>query len=553
MTFLVWPFVDADETWKTFQVSRETNDAGPATYQSWSYPLLPGSVDDFQLFAWPSDAIFQESQFRFSSNFNSRKARRNSPKIATCFPRVSRKRHSLLSNEIRKGLKDPSRLEKYEPIIKEASLRKILACKPPMWKTHEYSDSGKTREVRRFDPIALKYVTTKVPIMVRKIQLASGPMRFDLKTNALWFEEHQRSAANSSFFVYRNASDPSVQSLEDSVQYEAYTGPWVAIPNGVGSLGSVLHSIGDEFRASCLVNPPLIEYSSEIETLDNKVVSKLYGKILNQKVDLATALAEGAKSVRMIADLLMRLLDFFLGLYRLDPSRFLRGVRGLLKDLLPLSSKKLSNDFLAYRYGISPLMNDISGSVQAIAEYFDSSPKIYARSRSRTIIDNSSSSAEPISLGFRRYRSVDRVVIEIAYKVTYTIANHGQRRLTELGFTNPANVNWELVPFSFVVDWFLPIGNYLQGLNALDQLSVLECHRTTTIRKNRSYFYDHDGSGGAETGDLLPGANWSFGTSSVFVYREIIPVPTLPLPRFKNPFSIGHLLNGLALFVQQFK
>jgi hypothetical protein len=33
-----------------------------------------------------------------------------------------------------------------------------------------------------------------------------------------------------------------------------------------------------------------------------------------------------------------------------------------------------------------------------------------------------------------------------------------------LGLTNPLNVAWELVPFSFVVDWFIPIGSFFDGL-----------------------------------------------------------------------------------------
>lgn len=39
-------------------------------------------------------------------------------------------------------------------------------------------------------------------------------------------------------------------------------------------------------------------------------------------------------------------------------------------------------------------------------------------------------------------------------------------RFAKLGILNPAEILWDLVPFSFVLDWFLPIGNSLRFLGA---------------------------------------------------------------------------------------
>lgn len=35
-----------------------------------------------------------------------------------------------------------------------------------------------------------------------------------------------------------------------------------------------------------------------------------------------------------------------------------------------------------------------------------------------------------------------------------------------MGLTNPLEVTWELLPFSFVADWFLPIGDYVSILDS---------------------------------------------------------------------------------------
>jgi hypothetical protein len=50
------------------------------------------------------------------------------------------------------------------------------------------------------------------------------------------------------------------------------------------------------------------------------------------------------------------------------------------------------------------------------------------------------------------------------------------------GLTDPASVAWELIPFSFVADWFVPIGDTLRAIHAARTLPV-EKVITTTLRK----------------------------------------------------------------------
>jgi hypothetical protein len=40
----------------------------------------------------------------------------------------------------------------------------------------------------------------------------------------------------------------------------------------------------------------------------------------------------------------------------------------------------------------------------------------------------------------------------------------------QLGLTHPGSVLWERLPWSFVVDWFIPIGTYLSNLGVIPRL-----------------------------------------------------------------------------------
>jgi len=284
------------------------------------------------------------------------------------------------------------------------------------------------------------------------------------------------------------------------------------------------------------------------ELLDQKVVGKIYKKLLNQKVDLATAIAEGAQAYKMLVDLSTRLAQFLIAVKNLNLNQSVNALQPILKDLLPLTRKKLANDFLAYRYGISPLIGDIQGSADALVEYFASLPRSVAKGRNTSHHEEYS------------YDSIDGILLsyytdtqlEISYKVSFEIPLVESRLVEELGFTNPANVIWELVPFSFVYDWFLPIGNYLKLVSAADNLTLKYCERTTFINQFRVINFtvpagDYNGY------RLDTDINGYYQVQDLMTVRELTLLPKLPNPKFKNPLSTGHVLNAIALFQQLLK
>lgn len=116
----------------------------------------------------------------------------------------------------------------------------------------------------------------------------------------------------------------------------------------------------------------------------------------------------------------------------------------------------------------------------------------------------------------------------------------------QFGLTNPALVAWEVIPFSFVVDWFLPVGDYLEGLTALHGLKLTETsltvHRmvkgTSTFTPGpasvRSNFYRRRGH----------------TTYDQYLIERTLGLPSLPLPKLESPFSVLRGLNAIALLRQ---
>jgi hypothetical protein len=120
--------------------------------------------------------------------------------------------------------------------------------------------------------------------------------------------------------------------------------------------------------------------------------------------------------------------------------------------------------------------------------------------------------------------------------------------LSSAGVTNPLLVAWELVPFSFVVDWFLPVGNYVEQLDAM--LGYTQGYYTSSLLV-RADWLDIGRSG--KVGSTLIRNTFEGSKKLIHLNRTAqAGVPLAKLPRFKDPRSLGHMANGLALLAQVF-
>lgn len=127
-----------------------------------------------------------------------------------------------------------------------------------------------------------------------------------------------------------------------------------------------------------------------------------------------------------------------------------------------------ADNWLAYRYGWTPLVGSIYAGALALDQPVGTS---FAEGGALEYINKSYDELyfkETIS-GVWRSRLKARV----------SVAEPTLATLNQFGVANPLLVAWELVPFSFVGDWFVDVGSYLENVSAfwglqLDDLSLTE-------------------------------------------------------------------------------
>lgn len=224
------------------------------------------------------------------------------------------------------------------------------------------------------------------------------------------------------------------------------------------------------------------------------------------------------------------------------------------------SAKLLSSLWLEYRFGLLPLIADAQASFSAFAKIMGSTPSV---SRVTATFTNKQS-FESVITGLSDFEPLSPVGTNYSYVstkrrigLTFTIDNQAVNVMSQLGLTAPVALAWELVPFSFVVDYFLPIGKAIQAFSAFDGLSFKSGYQTDFTRADVTQIFSSSFSN-PEIPNVQTGGReqWSGGSFYTGVKLDRIglsglPSPTLPAP--KNPITTIHTLNAIALLVQRWK
>lgn len=269
------------------------------------------------------------------------------------------------------------------------------------------------------------------------------------------------------------------------------------------------------------------------QDLLSKAYDKLKDKAFNA-AQLSVSLAEMAQTTRSLRQRALQLSAFILALRQ---RKFLVAANILTMPEPPKKVgriKSVAGQFLEFHLGWEQLIKDIGNSVDVLQQPIKNT-SASAQALDQGYTEQSNWPPGPWSVGWQR--TYKQVVVKVGAE--FAVDNPNLFLANSMGFVNPLSVAWELVPFSFVLDWFINVGQVISSYTDFLGLSVQNGYTTTLAR------YTWVGRRGDPFEELVCNGWWT--------RRELgINKPTLHVKRWKNP-SLTRAATAVSLLVGQLR
>lgn len=293
-------------------------------------------------------------------------------------------------------------------------------------------------------------------------------------------------------------------------------------------------------------------YGHMVPAADSNLINQVLSKIADDvrgghSWNAAVMAAESKQAIEQVRNTASAVANLGLGLATLNPTLIFRSLgRGLghvdkTKIRKKLATNDISGAWLALQYGIKPTLQDCYEAAKAfesISKYRSLRYSASVRS-SITFDDRASPAYNP--LPGSSYRNV-KYIVTLHENISFA---------RSIGLLDPLSVIWEKVPWSFVIDWALPIGLYLSNVSVL---AGLQC---TWVKSDFARTQAHGEKAFPDNPRIqwyAPGGAWHYDR---VVFRRTVGTGGLsvPTPNIKDVdriFSLTHIKNASALLHQQF-
>lgn len=312
-----------------------------------------------------------------------------------------------------------------------------------------------------------------------------------------------------------------------------------------GSMTPCVYSWAYGSRTKAWQHYPQHSYADALEaSVRNQAVAKFYSEVGGIKANLADAYRTRKETIDMVSNRLRQVVKAARavrkGNFKRAQSIF---AKGRVPKPIPKRVKKsrpFAENWLEWSYGWSPLLGDI---YTLCNEPF---PDINIQAKVTAIDSETYSFNTTQYTSFLVHEFTDVLVNTKCTMVSDVLfKDTAIKAAADLGLTNPAAVAWEAMPWSFVVDWVLPVGDWLESFTSLSGLKFRNLSTTMTSKIFVNGYWKANPRSGYWTNIHQPGTgSWVLDRKD----RRTGGLPSYPLPSFENPFSINRALNAVALF-----
>lgn len=285
----------------------------------------------------------------------------------------------------------------------------------------------------------------------------------------------------------------------------------------------------------------------DIDSMKNRAISRAWAKVAETPTLALVTAAEAHKTYKLLLDM-----------FRVAASLFRRGLRVKSRVAMgTMSAAKAAQAWLSIRYGLRPLYYDIKSTIEG----FNSINRDHRARFAATVSDEdtvsqsfSDWSAKYLILSGTCYRKL-QVEVSAGVLVKVNVTKIGLKKA--LGLEQLTLSAWELVPFSFIVDWFFNTADYIASWSPVGEVEPLTSWvvlrtKSEAVREVTDYeIAPYPDGYWIRSGATASAAGGS--EKRTIEYTQRIPQPDKPLiPSLNIRLNVSKLIDILAL-IQNFK
>jgi len=227
-----------------------------------------------------------------------------------------------------------------------------------------------------------------------------------------------------------------------------------------------------------IANPPNMSLESIQElfedvgnsTLRDQAIAKAWSRVDQTELLLGASLGEMPETVEFICSLFKRFIYVLRVL--LTKQGKIKAARSLRRMTAKKALDAMSDAWLEFRYAFRPLVSELDGAVRVLQSNLKGNERFTARASSKNdrLVAN-----DWIVQVFGTLKCSQNVTTSESYTADagclYTLGDIPGLSLA-LGLDSPIETVWELVPFSFILDWFVNVGTILSSFEQNASIKV---------------------------------------------------------------------------------
>lgn len=279
-------------------------------------------------------------------------------------------------------------------------------------------------------------------------------------------------------------------------------------------------------------------FSAELDNLRIRAEVECMLKLNSSDLDAGTALAESRQTLGMLsdatADLSSSVMHASRGNWSAVTRRFGKPKRR--------GGSSVSERWLEYQYGWLPLMGDIYGLHSELQKGLLKRHQTLSATRKVQSSSSTSLTWSAADIGGTVYFDA---TLGVTVNLVARVSDPFLAKLSALGLLNPAAVVWERVPWSFVVDWVVPVGNSIRAFTAPIGLEFFTGSRTyrTFVKSRGPWAYQATSTAGR----MIKSQPAESGAKGIRIERAVYTAFPSPSLYYRNPFTTTRVANALAL------